>query len=103
MGESKSFLLDDDLKPSCIAGCAPDDGCPTGQSFGNCIYNWQTHKDSNYKWWINRFKYALQIADIIRLDYFTGYEFYWAIPLGESDPAKGSFYKANGKDFLKLY
>ncbi len=95
------FLLDDDLKPSCIAGCAPDDGCPTGQSFGNCVYNWKANKDSNYKWWINRFKYALQITDIIRLDYFTGYEFYWAIPLGENDPAKGSFYKANGKDFFK--
>lgn len=95
------FLLDDDLKPSFIAGCAPDDGCPTGQSFGNCIYDWEAHKKSNYRWWIHRFKFALKAVDIIRLDYFTGYEFYWAIPLGENNPAKGSFYKANGKNFFK--
>lgn len=35
------------------------------------------------------------------MDYFTGYEFYWAIPLRENDPAKGSLYRANGKDFFR--
>lgn len=94
------FLLDDDFKPSYIAGCAPDDGCPTGQSFGNCIYNWKVNKENNYKWWINRFKFALEIVDIIRLDYFTGYQSYWAIPLNEKNPANGFLCEVNGEEFF---
>lgn len=95
------FLLDEDFKPSYIAGCAPDDGCPTGQSFGNCVYNWKAHKNNEYLWWMNRFKFALECADLIRLDYFTGYEAYWAIPVNEKNPANGALYHANGKDFFK--
>lgn len=96
----KLFMLDNDYKPLYIAGSAPDYGCPTGQSFGNCVYNWEYHRLTKYSWWINRFKFALQITDYIRLDYFTGYENYWAIPFGEENPALGSFYRANGNDFF---
>ena len=99
--DPESFMLDDEYKPIYIAGCAPNDGCPSGQSFGNCTYNWDYHKLTRYSWWVKRFKFALEIADYIRLDYFTGYENYWAIPFGEQNPAKGSFYQADGNDFFK--
>lgn len=99
--DPKLFMLDDDYRPLCFAGCAPDDGCPTGQSFGNCTYNWNYNRLTKYSWWIKRFKFALQIADYIRLDYFTGYENYWAIPFGEKNPSKGTFCQANGNDFFE--
>lgn len=97
------FLLDEDFKPSYIAGCAPDDGCPTGQSFGNCVYNWKTHKNNEYLWWMNRFKFALECADLIRLDYFTGYEAYWAIPVNEKILLTERYIMQMVRTFLKLY
>ncbi|MEE0740587.1 4-alpha-glucanotransferase [Ruminococcus sp.] len=96
------FLLDNEFKPIYIAGCAPDDGCPNGQSFGNCVYDWNVHKESNYKWWINRLKFALKTADMIRLDHFTGYQSYWVIPINEKNPANGFMCKTNGKDFFDI-
>lgn len=96
------FLLDNEFKPIYIAGCAPDEGCPNGLSFGNCIYDWEAHKKSNYSWWIHRFKFALKTVDIIRLDHFAGYQSYWAIPINEKNPANGFSCKTNGKSFFDI-
>ena len=94
------FLLDNEFKPIYIAGCAPDEGCPNGLSFGNCIYDWEAHKKSNYSWWIHRFKFALKTVDIIRLDHFAGYQSYWAIPINEKILQMAFHAKLMAKAFL---
>ena len=35
------FLMDKDLRPKVVAGCAPDAFSRTGQLWGNPIYDWK--------------------------------------------------------------
>ena len=34
------FMLDEDRRPTKVAGCPPDDFSPTGQLWGNPLYDW---------------------------------------------------------------
>ena len=64
------FYLDETGHPTVIAGVPPDYFSPTGQLWGNPLYRWDVHKESNYKWWIDRIRSVLEMVDIIRLDHF---------------------------------
>ena len=48
------FQLDDDHVPTAVAGCPPDVFSPSGQLWGNPLYNWNYHKETNYTWWVQR-------------------------------------------------
>lgn len=90
------FKLDDQGYPKVVAGVPPDYFSPTGQLWGNPIYNWPEMQRDNYHWWTQRFKYLLQITDIIRIDHFRGFESYWEIPFGEQTAVKGRWVKGPG-------
>ncbi len=74
------FHLDEDGKPTVVAGVPPDYFSPTGQLWGNPHYRWEDHKKTHFEWWIKRIKTCLQTVDIIRLDHFRGFAGYWEIP-----------------------
>jgi 4-alpha-glucanotransferase len=82
------FKLDQHGEPLVIAGVPPDYFSPTGQRWGNPIYRWGALAADGYAWWIARARHALELADIIRLDHFRGFEAYWEIP-GNSATAEG--------------
>jgi 4-alpha-glucanotransferase len=82
------FKLDRHGEPLVIAGVPPDYFSPTGQRWGNPIYRWDALAADGYAWWIARARHALELADIIRLDHFRGFEAYWEIP-GNSATAEG--------------
>ena len=43
------FMVDEELKPTKVAGVPPDAFSSTGQLWGNPLYDWEKHKEDNYK------------------------------------------------------
>jgi 4-alpha-glucanotransferase len=95
------FKLDSELKPKFVAGVPPDFFSPTGQLWGNPVYNWEEHKKENFSWWIYRISHNLNWFDYIRLDHFRGYVAHWEVPYGEKTAENGKWVKAPAKEFLK--
>ncbi len=95
------FFMDDQGHPTVVAGVPPDYFSPTGQLWGNPLYNWKVHKASGYSWWIERFKATLRLVDIPRLDHFRGFAGYWEVPGGAVTAEKGRWVKGPGADFFK--
>ena len=94
------FYLDPEGFPTKVAGVPPDYFSKTGQLWGNPLYNWENHKKSGFKWWLNRIKVCLKTADIIRIDHFRGFESYYAIDFGSADATKGKWEKGPGPEFF---
>jgi 4-alpha-glucanotransferase len=94
------FQLDDELKPTKVAGVPPDYFSETGQLWGNPLYDWQYHKETGYEWWISRVKMMLSLVDILRIDHFRAFESYWAIPYGSETAVKGKWKKGPGRELF---
>jgi 4-alpha-glucanotransferase len=94
------FELDEELKPTRVAGVPPDYFSPTGQRWGNPLYRWDTLEAQGFAWWVQRIRRARELYDIVRLDHFRGFEAYWAIPADEATAVNGEWVKAPG---LKLF
>ena len=60
------FMLDVNRRPTKVAGCPPDEFSPTGQLWGNPLYDWDYMELTNYKWWISRVKYSGELFDLTR-------------------------------------
>lgn len=97
------FFLDENLKPIWVGGCPPDGFSEDGQLWGNPCYDWQVHEETEYDWWVNRFKWLFSIFDCVRIDHFRGFESYWRIPAGDDTARNGSWIQGPGmKLFSKL-
>lgn len=96
------FCFDKNKKPIDVAGCPPDEFSPTGQLWGNPVYDWKYHKKNNYKWWTDRISFAAEIYDVVRIDHFRGFESYYAIPFGNKTAEKGEWRKGPGAELFKL-
>ena len=99
--EPRLFWFDKKRRPVRVAGCPPDDFSPTGQLWGNPLYNWAYHKRTGYKWWINRIANAAKLYDIVRIDHFRGFESYYTIPFGNDDATIGDWKKGPGYELFK--
>ena len=87
------FMLDSDRKPTKVAGCPPDDFSPTGQLWGNPLYDWDYMDKDGYKWWISRVKYSAKLFDLTRIDHFRGFESFYAIPAEDETAEHGEWLK----------
>ena len=96
------FLMDKDLNPTVVAGCPPDAFSPTGQLWGNPIYDWAAEKKSGYDWWLHRMYRTYAFYDVIRIDHFHGFCEYYAIPYGDETAEKGKLEKGPGIDFFDV-
>ncbi|MBI3242045.1 MAG: 4-alpha-glucanotransferase [Chloroflexi bacterium] len=94
------FYLDEAGKSTVVAGVPPDYFSATGQLWGNPLYRWDVSKQTNYAWWIERFRATLTFVDIVRLDHFRGFEAYWEIPAGMPTAEVGRWVKGPGADFF---
>jgi 4-alpha-glucanotransferase len=98
------FQLEDDGRPKAMAGVPPDYFSATGQLWGNPLYDWDAMSRTGYAWWIERFRAALGLVDLVRLDHFRGFEAYWQIPAGEETAVNGEWVKGPGAAlFAALY
>lgn len=90
------FQLDGSRKPIAVAGCPPDVFSPTGQLWGNPLYNWSYHKKTGFAWWIQRLKRAVALYDTVRIDHFRGFESYYSVPYGRLTAEVGAWKKGPG-------
>lgn len=95
------FQLDDNKNPVAVAGCPPDGFSAIGQLWGNPLYYWEYHKETNYKWWMKRITYCFELYDIVRVDHFRGFDEYYSIPFGNLSAEHGIWKKGPGYDFFK--
>ncbi|HRM25626.1 MAG TPA: 4-alpha-glucanotransferase [Clostridia bacterium] len=97
---SRHFMLDESFVPTDVAGVPPDYFSPTGQLWGNPLYNWEIHASENYAWWAERLQCAQKLYDVVRIDHFRGFESFWAVPFGETTAENGRWLPAPGMDFV---
>lgn len=90
------FKLDQDYRPRVISGVPPDMFCPTGQRWGNPLYDWKAMRRDGFAWWIARVRSALAQADLVRIDHFRGFAASWEIPADNSAAAQGRWVPAPG-------
>ena len=97
----KLFLLDENLIPKKVAGCPPDGFAADGQLWGNPIYDWDYHLNTNFAWWVKRIKHLCSIYDYVRVDHFRGLSAYYTIDYGAVNARDGKWVTGPGKDFVK--
>ena len=95
------YLLDDAAQPLVVAGVPPDYFSPTGQRWGNPLYNWDMHAEDRYGWWKRRLRRMFEWVDIVRIDHFRGFEAYWEIPASEKTAIQGRWVKGPGHHFFE--
>ncbi|MCS6958437.1 MAG: 4-alpha-glucanotransferase [Pseudanabaenaceae cyanobacterium SKYGB_i_bin29] len=99
----QNFALDPEtLEVAFMAGVPPDYFSPTGQLWGNPIYNWDYMEQDGFRWWINRFEHLTKLVDWIRIDHFRGFDTYWQVPAGETTAIKGEWQEAPGEKFFTI-
>ncbi len=96
------FELDENGDPKVVAGVPPDYFSATGQLWGNPIYRWDALARDGYGWWLDRFRAAFEMVDIIRLDHFRGFEGYWEVPASEPTAVHGRWVKGPGADLFHV-
>jgi 4-alpha-glucanotransferase len=96
------FFLDETGQPTVVAGVPPDYFSATGQLWGNPLYDWDTHADDGYSWWLDRLRAVLSLVDIVRLDHFRGFAGYWEIPGGAENAVEGRWKEGPGADFFQV-
>jgi 4-alpha-glucanotransferase len=85
------FQLDEEGFPEVVAGVPPDYFSATGQLWGNPHYRWDAMAQTGYAWWVDRFRMALRLVDIVRLDHFRGFAGAWAVPYGNLTAEHGQW------------
>lgn len=100
--DPKLFWFDRKRRPVAVAGCPPDDFSPLGQLWGNPLYDWEYHKKTGYKWWIERIKTASELYDVVRIDHFRGFESYYTIPYGNEDATVGEWKKGPDHELFRM-
>lgn len=95
------FFIGEDSLPTVVAGVPPDYFSATGQLWGNPLYRWNVHRETGYSWWLERFRSALSLVDIVRVDHFRGFAGYWEVKFGQPTAEKGRWVKGPGADFFK--
>ena len=95
------FLVDEDLVPKKVAGCPPDGFAADGQLWGNPIYDWDHHLDTDYAWWVKRLKHLCSIYDYVRIDHFRGLSAYYTIDYGAATAKDGKWVRGPGKSLVK--
>lgn len=91
------FELDEQGRPSVVAGVPPDYFSETGQLWGNPLYRWVAHEQTGFSWWIARLKHALNCFDFVRIDHFRGFSSYWEIPANAPTATHGRWVPGPGE------
>ena len=96
------FFLDKKGRPTVVAGVPPDYFTVKGQYWGNPLYRWNVMAKNGYAWWVDRFRNAFRLYDMVRLDHFRGFAAFWEVPVNEEQTAaNGRWVKGPGEKFFK--
>jgi 4-alpha-glucanotransferase len=83
-----------------VAGVPPDAFSDTGQLWGNPLYDWHAMRESGFRWWIERFRRAFDLVDLMRIDHFRGFVSYWSVPKGHGTAVGGRWRRGPGADLF---
>ena len=83
--------LDAEGRPGHVAGVPPDYFSEDGQLWGNPLYDWENHRETGYRWWIDRLRASAELADLVRIDHFRGFEAYWSVPADSKTARVGAW------------
>ena len=97
--QPEMFQLDEQNRPTQIAGCPPDSFSADGQVWGNPLYRWDYHAKTGFHWWITRMWYSFKLYDVVRIDHFRGFDEYFCIPNGGT-AKEGHWEKGPGMDLF---
>jgi 4-alpha-glucanotransferase len=100
-GNPELFEFDENRNPIRVGGVPPDYFSETGQLWGNPLYLWDIHRETGYRWWIERIRTNLLLFDIIRIDHFRGFAAYWAVPYAEKTAINGQWTNGPGRGFFE--
>jgi len=95
------FQLDENFKPSRVAGCPPDPFSADGQLWGNPLYRWDRAEETGFAWWIARLRACFELYDVTRIDHFRGFESYYSIDARSSSARDGEWVKGPGLAFVE--
>ena len=95
------FSLDEQGRPTVVAGVPPDYFSATGQRWGNPLYRWDAVERDGFRFWIDRLCTQLKLFDLVRIDHFRGFEAYWEIPASEPVAVRGRWVQAPGKTLFE--
>jgi 4-alpha-glucanotransferase len=84
-----------------VAGVPPDYFSETGQLWGNPLYRWEIHADTDYAWWLARFRAVIKLVDVVRVDHFRGFVDYWEVPGEATTAIEGRWLPGPGASFLQ--
>ena len=84
-----------------VAGAPPDALSPTGQRWGNPLYDWPVHRATGFRWWRERFRRTFELVDLCRIDHFRGFVSYWAIPARNSTARRGRWRPGPGEELFR--
>lgn len=95
------FLLDDQCLPVRVAGCPPDAFTCDGQRWGNPLYRWEIHRETEYEWWHARLGWALSMYDVVRIDHFRGFSSFYSVPYEDATAKNGTWTDGPGTDLFR--
>lgn len=96
------FQFDGNCNPTAVAGCPPDAFSATGQLWGNPLYNWEYHKKTGYRWWMQRLEACYRLYDVVRIDHFRGFDEYYAIPAADKTAEFGVWRPGPGYELFEV-
>jgi 4-alpha-glucanotransferase len=95
------FHFDEKLRPTVVSGVPPDYFSETGQLWGHPLYRWDVMAQDGFSWWTARFRAALALADVVRVDHFRGFFNYWEVPAGETTALNGRWLYGPGDSLFR--
>ena len=95
------FQLNEEGKPSFVAGVPPDYFAEDGQLWGNPLYAWERHAADGFQWWRARVHHDLDLFEAVRIDHFRGIHDYWRVPAQAKNARGGQWCAGPDIDFIK--
>ena len=90
------FQLNEEGRPTVVAGVPPDYFSAEGQLWGNPHYQWDVLARTGFAWWIERFRESLAVVDRLRIDHFRGFQAAWEIPADAATAIRGRWVEGPG-------
>jgi len=95
------FKVNAEGQPTFVAGVPPDYFSPTGQRWGNPVFQWQRHEADGYQWWTQRVGFSLNLYDMVRIDHFRAFSSYWEIDAQEPTAVHGRWEPGPGPSLFE--
>jgi 4-alpha-glucanotransferase len=85
------------FKSGVVGGVPPDDWSADGQRWGTPVYDWAAMRTERHRWWIERFRRAVELVDAVRIDHFRGFVAAYEIPARNRTARAGTWVRGPGR------